>query len=101
MANTFKVLFRGAADTSLQTLYTTPAATTTLINSVVVTNTASAAATYDISLNDVVLANDVSVPENDSAVLELKQVIGAGETIKALASATTVNFHISGLEITG
>jgi hypothetical protein len=101
MANTFKVLFRGAADTSSQTLYTVPASTTTLVSSIVVTNTAGATATYDISLNDVVLANDVSVPANDSAVLELKQVIEAGQTIKALASATTVNFHISGLEITG
>lgn len=99
MANTFKVLFRGAASTSNTTLYTTPAATTTLISSVVVTNTAGTDATYDISLNDVVLANDVTVPANDSAVLELKQVIEAGQTIKGLASATTVNFHISGLEI--
>ena len=101
MANTFKVLFRGAATTSSATLYTVPSSTTTLINSFVITNTANTDATYDILLNDVVLANDVSVPANDSAVLELKQVIESGETIKALASATTVNFHISGLEITG
>lgn len=100
MANTFKALFRGAASTGNTTLYTVPAATTTLISSIIVTNTASAQATYDISLNDVVLANDVSVPGNDSAVLEIKQVINAGQTIQGLASATTVNFHISGLEIT-
>lgn len=100
MPNTFKVLFRGAASTSNTTLYTAPASTTTLISSVIVTNTASAEATYDISLNDVVLANDVAVPGNDSAILEIKQVIETGQTIKGLASATTVNFHISGLEIT-
>lgn len=99
MANTFKVLFRGAASTSEATLYTTPAATTTLISSILVTNTAASSATYDILLNDVAIANDVSVPANDSALLEIKQVIEAGQTIKALASATTVNFHISGLEI--
>jgi hypothetical protein len=99
MANTFKVLFRGAASTSNTTLYTVPASTTTLVSSIVVTNTASAAATYDLSLDDVVLANDVSVPGNDSAVLEIKQVLATGQTIKGLASATTVNFHISGLEI--
>jgi hypothetical protein len=99
MANTFKVLFRGAASTSEATLYTTPAATTTLISSILVTNTAGSAATYDILLDDVAIANDVNVPANDSALLEIKQVIEAGQTIKALASATTVNFHISGLEI--
>jgi hypothetical protein len=99
MANTFKVLFRGAAETSSTTLYTTPSATTTLISSILVTNTAGSAATYDILLDDVAIANDVNVPANDSALLEIKQVIEAGQTIKALASATTVNFHISGLEI--
>ena len=99
MANTFKVLFRGAASTSNTTLYTVPAATTALVTSVVVVNTASTAATFDMSLNDVAIANDVSVPANDSVIIELKQVLEATNTIKALASATTVNFHVSGLEI--
>jgi hypothetical protein len=99
MANTFKVLFRGAASTGSTTLYTTPSATTTLISSILVTNTAGSSATYDILLDDVAIANDVNVPANDSALLEIKQVIEAGQTIKALASATTVNFHFSGLEI--
>jgi len=99
MANTFKVLFRGAADTSSVTLYTVPAATTTLVSSIVVTNTAAVTATYDLSLGGVVLANDVAVPANDSAILEIKQVVVAANTIAGLASAVTVNFHISGLEI--
>jgi hypothetical protein len=99
MANTFKVLFRGAATTGSSTLYTVPALTTTLISSVVVVNTASSSATFDMSLNNVQIANDVIVPSNDSIILELKQVLNATQTITALASATTVNFHISGLEI--
>lgn len=99
MANTFKVLFRGAAETSDTTLYTVPTATTALVTSVVVVNTASTSATFDMSLGDIQIANDVSIPANDSILLEFKQVVNAAETIKALASATTVNFHISGLEI--
>lgn len=99
MANTFKVLFRGAATTGGATLYTVPASTTTLVTSIVVTNTAGAQATYDLSLGGVVIANDVSVPANDSAILEIKQIIEESDTITGLASATTVNFHISGLEI--
>lgn len=99
MPNTFKVLFRGAASTSNTTLYTVPSATTALVTVVTVANTAAAAATFDLSLNDVQIANDVSVPANDSIILELKQVLAATQTIKGLASATTVNFHISGLEI--
>ena len=100
MANTFKVLFRGAAATSSTTLYTTPAATTTLISSVVVTNTAAALATYSMSLDGVALATTVPVPANDSIIIELKQVLPAGDILAAHASAITVNFHVSGLEIT-
>lgn len=99
MANTFKVLFRGAATTGSSTLYTVPSNTTTLVTSIVVTNTANAQATYDLSLGGVVVANDVTVPANDSAILEIKQIIEESDTITGLASATTVNFHISGLEI--
>lgn len=99
MANTFKVLFRGAASTSSATLYTVPAATTALVTSVVVTNTAGADGTYDLSFGGVSIANDVSVPANDSVIVELKQVLDAADTIEGLASATTINFHISGLEI--
>lgn len=99
MANTLKALYRGAASTSNTTIYTVPASTTTLISKIVVTNTASTDATYDMSLNDVVIANDVSVPANDSVILDIGQVIGAAQTIKALASASTVNFHISGMEV--
>ena len=100
MANTFKVLFRGAASTSNTTLYTTPAATTTLVSSVAVANSASVNATFDMSLGGVQIANDVTVPANDSLILEYKQVLEETDTIEALASATTVNFHVSGLEIT-
>ena len=99
MANTFKVLFRGAATTSSATLYTTPALTTTLVNSILVTNTAETAATYTLLMNDFSIATTVSVPANDSALLEIKQVLPAGQTLKGFASATTVNIHASGLEI--
>lgn len=100
MANTFKVLFRGAASTSSTILYTTPASTTTLISSILVTNTSASPQTYTLLMNDVSIATTVSVPANDSALLEIKQVLPAGQTLKGLASATSVNFHASGLEIT-
>jgi hypothetical protein len=99
MANTFKALFRGAAPTSNTALYTVPSATTTLVNSLVVVNTASAVATFDMSFDSIQIANDVSIPGNDSLILELKQVLEASDVLAGLASASTVNFHISGLEI--
>lgn len=99
MATTTKVLFRGAAATTLTTLYTVPSSTTTVVSNIVVTNTASTAASFDLSLDDVQIANDVAVAANDSLVIDMKQVLATTKTIKGLASATTVNFHISGVEI--
>ncbi len=99
MATTSKVLFRGAAATSSTTLYTVPSATTTIVTDIVITNTAASAATYELLLNDIVLAKTVTVGANDSTIIQLKQPLTAAQTIKGLASATTVNFHISGVEV--
>jgi hypothetical protein len=93
------VLFRGAASTSSTTLYTTPSATTTIVTNILVTNTVSADATFNILLDDVSAATLVTVGGYDTTVIDLKQALGASKTIKGLASATTVNFHISGVEI--
>jgi len=100
MANTFKNLFRGSASTTSQTLYTVPASTTTLVNNILVANSASADATYSLSLNGVAIATAVSVPKNDTAVLDIKQVLSPTQIIAGFASASTVTFHVAGLEIT-
>ena len=99
MATTSKILFRGAASTSSTTLYTVPSATTTVVTDIVITNTASASGTYELLLNDVVLAKTVTVGANDSTIIQLKQPLTATQTVKGLASAVTINFHISGVEI--
>lgn len=99
MATTSKILFRGAASTSSTTLYTTPSSTTTIVTDIVISNTASSNGTYELLLNDVVLAKTVTVGANDSTIIQLKQPLTAAQTIKGLASATTINFHISGVEI--
>jgi hypothetical protein len=100
MANTFKVLFRGSASVGSVSIYTTPADTTTLISSLIVSNTASVIATYSMSLDGVDLATTVPVPANDSIIIEPKQVLPTGDVLAGFASASTVNFHVSGLEIT-
>ena len=99
MATTSKALARTAAATSSTTLYTVPASTTTVVTNILVANTASSGATFDLLLDDVSIANDVSVAANSITVIDLKQVLAQNKTIKGLASAVTVNFHISGVEI--
>ena len=99
MATVSKALFRGAASTSSTTLYTVPSSTTAIVTNIVITNTASSGATFDLLLDDVALANDVSVAANSITAIDLKQVLATTKTIKGLASATTVTFHISGVEV--
>ena len=100
MPTTAKTLYRGAASTTTSTtLYTVPSATTTVVTSIVVSNTASSSGTFTLSLADVALATTVTVGAYDSTVIDIKQALPAAATIKGGASATTINFHISGVEI--
>ena len=99
MATTTKALFRGAAATSSTTLYTVPGATTAVITNIVICNPTTSAVTASVLLNDVDLLGSVTVSANSSAFFDLKQVLPATQTIKGLASSTSVDFHISGVEI--
>jgi ABC-type xylose transport system substrate-binding protein len=99
MATTSKTLFRGAAATSSTTLYTVPSATTTVVTDIVVANTSVSSGTFTISLNGTVFANTVTVGGNDSTIIQVKQPLAATQTITGLASATSINFHIGGVEI--
>jgi hypothetical protein len=100
MANTAKVLFRGAATTNTNTtLYTAPSSTSTVITNIVVTNTTSSPATFTISLNGVVLAPTVAISGFSMTSLDIKQVLQTTQTLTGGASAATVNFHVSGMEI--
>ena len=99
MATTSKALARTAAATSSTTLYTVPSSTTAIVTNIVVTNSASTAATFTITLDSVDLFKDVALAANSTAMFDLKQALATTKIIAGLASATTVKFHISGVEI--
>ena len=99
MATTTKALARTAAATSSTTLYTVPSSTTTVVTNIVVTNSATSAATFTITLDSVDLFKDAALAANSTAIFDLKQVLATTKIIAGLASATTVRFHISGVEI--
>jgi hypothetical protein len=100
MATVSKTLFRGAATTTTTTtLYTVPSSTTTVVTNIVIVNTSGSIQTFTFSLAGVKLAETVAVNANDSTTLDIKQVLDATQTIQGGASATSVTFHIGGVEI--
>jgi len=99
MATTSEVLARTAAATSSTTLYTVPSSTTTVVTNIVVTNSATSAATFTITLDGVDIFKVAKIASNTTAGFDLKQVLARTKIIAGLASATTVRFHISGVEI--
>jgi hypothetical protein len=99
MATTPKTIFRGAATTGSSTLYTTPAATQTIVTNIVVTNTAAAAATFSLALATTSIHTTTAIAANSTIYIDLKQPLAATQTVTGSASAITVNFHIAGVEI--
>ena len=99
MAVVSKVLARTAATTTSTTLYTTPAGSTAVVTNIVICNPTAAAVTASLLLNDIDLLGSVSIAANSVFGFDLKQVLPASQTIKGLASSTSVDFHISGVEI--
>jgi hypothetical protein len=100
MATTAKAFFRGAATTNTATtLYTVPSNTVAVVTNIIVTNTSSSQQTFTLGLAGTGLSTATVIAANDSTILDLKQVLSATNTITGGASATSVNFHISGVEI--
>jgi len=99
MATTSKALARTAAATASTTLYTVPSATTTVVTNIIVANSAATAATFTITLDGIELFKDTAIDANSTTMLDLKQTLVTTKIIAGLASATTVKFHISGVEI--
>ena len=99
MANSAKALARGAFATSSATLYTVPASTTAVVTNIVVVNSDSASGTFTLLLDGVDLFKTVTVLANTSTVIDLKQVLATTKIIAGFASAVTMKYHISGMEI--
>ena len=100
MATTTKALFRGAATTNVgTTLYTVPSATTTIVTNIAVTNSAASAGTFTLALAGTAIHTITAIAANTTIYIDCKQVLDATNTITGGASATSINFHISGVEI--
>lgn len=104
MANTAKVLARGAFADSSASIYTVPnASTTTIITSIIICNTDSSDRTFTLTIDSVEIFNEATITAGATTSFDLKQVIPADATPKIIAGlasvASVVTFHISGMEI--
>jgi hypothetical protein len=97
-----------AGVTTYSTLYNTGASTRAVISSILVTNTANAAATYRIGIMGSAgtpaaadwVAYDTSVPANDTIALTLGITLSPSQFIRVSSSANTVTFSAYISEIT-
>lgn len=108
MPTTYKVLGQQApAATTATTLYTVPAATSTIVSSIVITNRAATSATFRIAIrpagaalaNQHYIAYDVTVGASDSTVLTLGVTLATTDVITVYASTANLTFNAYGSEI--
>lgn len=84
----------------LTTYYTVAAGKTVIIKQVVVTNTTTTDRTFSLYINNSssALFKDTTVKAKDTVIIDLSQVLTAGETILAQASVSSaLNLTISGV----
>ena len=108
MPTNYKVLGQSnPAATTAVALYTVPAATQTIVSTVVVTNQAATAGTYRIAVRvagatlatNQYIAYDVSLPANASDTLTLGLTLGATDVVTVYASSATFSFSAFGSEL--
>ena len=108
MPTTYKVLAQLAPSaTTATTLYTVPAATSTIVSTITVCNRAATSATYRIAIrvagatlaNEDYLAYDVVIAANDTTALTLGITLAATDVITVYASTANFSFNAFGSEI--
>lgn len=108
MALTYKVLGQSAATASTNTtLYTTPSATSTIINSVVVCNTDSSATTFRVAVRPNgeaialkhYVAYEIPISGNSTTELSLGITMDASDILMVYSTSGTLSFNAFGVEI--
>jgi hypothetical protein len=108
MATTYKIL--GQLNTplnTLDTLYTVPALTSTVISTIAVCNQSNTATTYSIAVRPAgeAIANkhyinyNTPMPANDTVTLKIGITLAATDVISVSAGSATVSFLAFGSEI--
>lgn len=107
MATTYKILGQITGSVATASLYTVPAATQTVVSSLVLANRSSTATTYYVAVvpsgstlaNQHWLAYNISITGSDSTALTLGLTLGAYDSIQVSGLATG-SFSVFGSETT-
>jgi hypothetical protein len=103
MATLPKAFARGSFATSVADIYIVPtSSTTSIVTNIVVSNTTNSQQTFTILLDEVEIFNTTPIAGNSTVSIDLKQVLDASTSLKKItgfATATTVKYHISGIEL--
>jgi hypothetical protein len=108
MATTYKIL--GQLNTplnTLDTLYTVPALTSTVISTIAVCNQSNTATTYSIAVrpageainNKHYINYNTPIPANDTITISIGITLAATDVISANAASTSLSFLAFGSEI--
>jgi hypothetical protein len=101
VANVPKKLFRGVTSTTLTTVYTVPANTTTIVTNILISNVSASAATVLVKFGAITVIPNTPIPGNGIFTLDMSQVMDiSGQAIEVQASTTQCGVHISGVEVT-
>jgi hypothetical protein len=108
MANAYKVLAQSAPSATTATdVYTVPAATETVISTVIIANRAASAGTFRLSVRPnggtqtdaMYCAYDVPVAANDSTTLTLGLTLDAADVLTLYCSSADMSVNVFGTEI--
>ena len=108
MPTVYKTLAQSApAATTLTTLYTVPASTSTVISTIMICNQAATAATYRIAVSPAgaAIANQhyivygATVAGSDATALTLGLTLATTDVVRVFASTATLSFSAFGSEI--
>ena len=103
MATLTKAMARSSFQTTVSELYAVPSTTTTaIVTNIVVSNTTGANQTFNILIDGVELFSGTPINGNSTISIDIKQVLDASitpKTITGFATANTVKYHISGIEL--
>jgi hypothetical protein len=108
MPTNYKVLGQAALTTAVANVYTVPAATQTVVSTVVVANRTTSNVNYSIAVrpagaalaNQHYIAFNAIAAASDSIALTLGLTLGNTDVISASASANSLSISIFGSEIT-